>query len=65
RKIRPGDILLLHDVMPRGREGMEGWLAEMEQIVSGLRGQGYEILPLPELINRPVMERLLTDALPP
>jgi peptidoglycan/xylan/chitin deacetylase (PgdA/CDA1 family) len=65
RKIRPGDILLLHDVMPRSGEGMEGWLAEMEQIVSGLKMQEYEILPLPELIDRPVMEHLSTVASPP
>ena len=65
RKVRPGDILLLHDVTPRGGEGMEGWLAEMDRIVSGLKMQGYEILPLPELIDRPVMERLSTGASPP
>ncbi|MCX5837805.1 MAG: polysaccharide deacetylase family protein [Deltaproteobacteria bacterium] len=61
KKVRPGDILLLHDVSPRGGEGIEEWLAEMEQIVSGLKLQGYKILPLHELIDRPVMERLSTS----
>jgi hypothetical protein len=28
----------------------------MEQILSGLKMRGYEILPLEELIDRPVME---------
>jgi peptidoglycan/xylan/chitin deacetylase (PgdA/CDA1 family) len=65
KKVRPGDILLLHDVTPRGGEGMEDWLTEMEQIVSGLKMQGYEILPLPELIDRPVMEHLSTGESPP
>jgi peptidoglycan/xylan/chitin deacetylase (PgdA/CDA1 family) len=65
KKVRPGDILLLHDVAPKGGEGIEKWLAEMEQIVSGLKRQGYEILPLRELIDRPVMERLSTGELPP
>jgi peptidoglycan/xylan/chitin deacetylase (PgdA/CDA1 family) len=64
KKVRPGDILLLHDVTPRGGEGIEEWLAEMERIVSGLKRQGYEILPLPELIDRPVMERLAAGASP-
>ena len=60
KKVRPGDILLLHDVAPKGGEEIEKWLAEIERIVSGLKRQGYEILPLPELIDRPVMERFST-----
>ncbi len=64
KKVRPGDIILLHDVAPKGGEGIEEWLAEMEGIVSGLKRQGYEILPLPELIDRPVMERLSTGEAP-
>ena len=61
KKVRPGDIVLLHDVAPKGGKGVEEWLAEMEGILSGLKEQGYEILPLPELIDRPVMESLSTD----
>jgi peptidoglycan/xylan/chitin deacetylase (PgdA/CDA1 family) len=56
KKVRPGDIILLHDVTPRGNGGIAHWLAEMEQILSGLKMRGYEILPLEELIDRPVME---------
>jgi peptidoglycan-N-acetylglucosamine deacetylase len=62
KKVRPGDILLLHDVAPKGAEGIEEWLTQIERIVSGLKQRGYEILPLPELIDRPVMERRSTDA---
>ncbi|MDD5099800.1 MAG: polysaccharide deacetylase family protein [Syntrophales bacterium] len=58
RKVRPGDIILLHDVAPKGRDGIENWIAEVERIVSGLKEKGYEILPLPDLIDRPVMERI-------
>jgi len=65
KKVRPGDILLLHDVTPRGSEGIEEWLSQMERIVSGLKQRGYEILTLPELIDRPVMESLSTDGSPP
>lgn len=58
RKVRPGDIILLHDVAPRGGGGIEKWIAEVERIVSGLKEKGYEILPLPDLIDRPVMEQI-------
>ena len=58
RKVRPGDIIVLHDVTPKGGEGIDRWLAETEGIVSGLKGRGYRLLPLAELIGRPVMERL-------
>jgi peptidoglycan/xylan/chitin deacetylase (PgdA/CDA1 family) len=58
KKVRPGDIILLHDVTPKkgGEEGIEAWLAEMEGLVSGLKRQGYQVLSLEELIDRPVME---------
>lgn len=58
RKVRPGDIILLHDVAPKCGDGIEKWLAETEAILSGLKGQGYRLLPLEELIDRPVMKRL-------
>jgi peptidoglycan/xylan/chitin deacetylase (PgdA/CDA1 family) len=61
KKVRPGAIILLHDVTPRGGGGIAHWLTEMERIVSGLKTRGYEILPLSELIDRPVMEQLAAD----
>jgi peptidoglycan-N-acetylglucosamine deacetylase len=56
KKVRPGDIILLHDITPKGGERIEEWLAEMEELVSGLKREGYQILSLEELIGRPVME---------
>jgi peptidoglycan/xylan/chitin deacetylase (PgdA/CDA1 family) len=61
KKVRPGAIILLHDVTPRGGGGIAQWLTEMERMVSGLKTRGYEILPLSELIDRPVMEHLTAD----
>jgi peptidoglycan/xylan/chitin deacetylase (PgdA/CDA1 family) len=61
KKVRPGAIILLHDVTPRGGGGIAHWLTEMERIVSGLKTRGYEILPLSELIDRPVMEHLTAN----
>ena len=61
KKVRPGAIILLHDVTPKGEGGIAHWLTETERIVSGLKTRGYEILPLAELIDRPVMEYLAAD----
>ena len=61
KKVRPGAIILLHDVTPRGGGGIAHWLTEMERVVSGLKTRGYEIIPLSELIDRPVMEHLTAD----
>lgn len=65
KKVRPGDIILLHDVTPKGRDGIEKWLAETEEIVSGLKEQGYRLVSLEVLIDRPVMERLPAGDPPP
>ena len=56
-KVRPGAIVLLHDVAPAGAGGIDAWLEEVEAILVGLEAQGYRVLPLAELIGRPVMER--------
>jgi peptidoglycan/xylan/chitin deacetylase (PgdA/CDA1 family) len=57
RKVRPGAIILLHDVTPPG--GRSGdWLRKVERIILGLRAKGYGIVPLSQLTGRPVMEEL-------
>jgi peptidoglycan/xylan/chitin deacetylase (PgdA/CDA1 family) len=58
RRIRPGAIVLLHDVSPPGGGRIAEWLDEVEKIVRGLKAGGYEIVPLSELIGRAVMEEL-------
>ena len=59
-KVQPGDIVLLHDITPRGGGTVDQWLAQTELILTGLKDRGYELLSLPELIGRPVMESLPT-----
>lgn len=56
-RVRPGAIILLHDGAPPGRDGVQEWLAEVEKVLVGLEAQGYRVLPLAELIGRPVTER--------
>ncbi len=62
RKTDPGAILLLHDVSPPGTGSIQLWLRQVEEILLGLKSGGYKIVPLSELIGRPVMEQLPASA---
>jgi len=58
KKIHPGAILLLHDVSPPGKGMVQAWLRQVERLILGLKFQGYAIVSLSQLIDRPVMEQL-------
>jgi len=55
KHIRPGDIVLLHDVIPHQTTLLTYWLNEIELIISGIKGKGLAVLPLAKIIGRPVM----------
>jgi peptidoglycan-N-acetylglucosamine deacetylase len=55
KKVRPDDIILLHDVRPSAIGDIPNLLNEMEAILAGLEKQGFSVLPLDELIGKPVM----------
>jgi len=55
KRIRPGDIVVLHDVRPHKPSLLAYWLNEMDLILSGLKEKGLTVLPLAEIIGRPVM----------
>ncbi|MDP7355180.1 MAG: polysaccharide deacetylase family protein [Desulfobacterales bacterium] len=55
KSIRPGDIVLLHDVRPHQPTLLAYWVNEIELIISGIKGKGLAVLPLAEMIGRPVM----------
>jgi peptidoglycan/xylan/chitin deacetylase (PgdA/CDA1 family)/2-polyprenyl-3-methyl-5-hydroxy-6-metoxy-1,4-benzoquinol methylase len=55
-KAAPGDIILLHDVAPKGGT-TDQLLGEFEAICTGLKLKGLEIVPLERLIGREVMQR--------
>lgn len=59
KKIHPGAIVLLHDIPPWGR-GVMDWIEEVDRLILGLKSRGYKVVPLSELIGRPVMEPLGT-----
>ncbi len=61
KKLRAGDIVLLHDVPPGSEEQFQLWLAEVERLLMEIREKGFEIVPLETLIGLPVMEILHRD----
>ena len=55
KKIRPDDIILLHDARPKKEDLLGDWLKEVEQVLTGLEAKKLKVLPLSEIIARPVM----------
>ncbi|WP_373499588.1 polysaccharide deacetylase family protein [Desulfococcus sp.] len=56
-RVRPDDILMLHDVRPGNPDRCLLWLGEVDRLLWGLKQRQIRILPLPELIGKPVMGR--------
>jgi len=56
KRVAADDIILLHDIPPRGEAGCRIWLREMELLLSGLESKNLAVVPLQELIGAPVME---------
>lgn len=56
-KIRPDDIILLHDTAPPNSASVSLWLREVAAILSGLKARQLKVIRLAELINKPVMHR--------
>ena len=54
-KVRPGDIIMLHDSRPKDETLLPYWINELELILTGIREKRLEIVPLSELIEKPVM----------
>lgn len=54
--VRPGDVVLLHDVAPPSEVPLATFLAEVEKIVVGLKARGLAIEPLSQVVGLPVMD---------
>jgi peptidoglycan/xylan/chitin deacetylase (PgdA/CDA1 family) len=61
-RVRPDDIILLHDSLPLGEASLRAWLREMEALLRGLDRRGLSIWPLQKLIDEPVMDILETPS---
>jgi peptidoglycan/xylan/chitin deacetylase (PgdA/CDA1 family) len=57
-KVKPDDIILLHDIRPGRDMTTEDFLQEVESILAGLKRKGLQVVPLAELIGKPVMLRI-------
>jgi hypothetical protein len=60
-KIRPGDIILLHDICPKNKDLLPVWLGEIDLLLTGLEKKELEVVPLAVVIERTVMERITTS----
>jgi peptidoglycan/xylan/chitin deacetylase (PgdA/CDA1 family) len=56
-RVKPGDIIMLHDRLPPQGAEPARWLDEVDLILTGLNEKGLAIRPLAELIGRPVDRR--------
>jgi peptidoglycan/xylan/chitin deacetylase (PgdA/CDA1 family) len=54
-RIRPDDIVLLHDIRQKNERLTLHWLNEIELILMGLKDRGLAVLPLFDIIGKPVM----------
>ena len=54
-KVKPDDIILLHDIRPKVETDAECFLREIDMIMSGLKSKGIQVVPLAELLGQPVM----------
>ena len=63
KKVRPGDIILLHDCMPQGANSVDMLLQEIEALLAGLAGKKLAPVSLEQLIGRPVCIRLTKKVL--
>ena len=57
KKVNPDDVILLHDVKPKGKMKADFWLHEIELILSGLKDKGLQVVPLSDLLGKRVMGR--------
>jgi peptidoglycan-N-acetylglucosamine deacetylase len=55
KRVRGGDILLLHDISPPRTADLKPWLHEVERLLGGLTQKGLTVIPLEDLIGRKVM----------
>ena len=60
RRVRPEDIVLLHETLPDPTQ-LAHWVEQIEMILKGLSEKTLEIVPLAELIGRPVMRAAAPD----
>lgn len=59
KKVKAGDIIVLHDVPPSRKQYNAVLLAEIELLLAGIRDKGLNIVPLSNLIGKEIMNSIL------
>lgn len=54
-RLNSGDIIMLHDNPTRNEKMYRRWLTEIDLLLSGIEKKNLKIVPLAELIERPIM----------
>lgn len=54
RRLRPGNIIMLHDLPPHRQTSLGGWQKELERLFAALK-DNYQVVSLEEIIQHPVM----------
>jgi peptidoglycan/xylan/chitin deacetylase (PgdA/CDA1 family) len=55
KRLRWGDIVMLHDIYPKKEDLTACWREQIETVLAGIRQKGLAVVPLTTLIDRPVM----------
>lgn len=55
-RVKAGDIVMLHDVAPPKSELCAKWLDQLESLFIGFKHRDLAVLPLAQLIARPIFE---------
>ena len=54
KRVRPNDIVLLHENLPDPSR-LASWEREIDLVLKGIADRGLAVVPLAELIGRPMM----------
>jgi peptidoglycan/xylan/chitin deacetylase (PgdA/CDA1 family) len=55
-RIKSNDIIMLHDILPKKESELSMWLNEIDCLITGILSKNLTILPLSEIIEKPVMK---------
>jgi len=56
QRLRPGDIIMLHDLPPQQKSMTDYWQQELDTLFSSLKSD-HQVVPLETLIQEPVMKK--------
>jgi peptidoglycan/xylan/chitin deacetylase (PgdA/CDA1 family) len=61
KRVRAGDIVMLHDLRPAKKTCAADWLVEVDRILRGLKAKGLIVRPLEQLIGHRIDRRSIPN----